>query len=320
MDKRVFRKYMNEEIVQKTIIFADVFGLSIDKWKPAKEDSKFPYRIYLYEKNNIVGYLDVDKGKYGGEYIYVNRYPIVLYTPIGNVEGYYKDWSFKYQMEEPNSDVITEMSGFFGIEKQISQSNYGIKGYVSFKSNTEDSYIVSFNNCIKYGTLCLSKNNDLDTLSFNINNSLSISYKTNVVGGNYKDINNISVTTNTPSTVLGVFRFNDFPPYEKDITIENPDNGRQKLDTLVDLEKLNIEITNHDPRIFEFLDEVRELLSIPSSKGTISIYDKLAFHSFNNDKSRIKQSLIRNKNVSEKLKKNPVLQKMANYNKRNCNN
>lgn len=314
MDKKVFRKYMDEELIQKTVIFADVFGLSIDQWKPAKENSKFPYRIYLYEKNNIVGYLDVEKKEYGSS---VSKYPIELYTPVGNIVGYYNEERFNYSFEKTNSDTITQMRGLFSIKRQP-QHNYEVKAYLEFKNNAKDSYSVSFNDYINPGALHLSKNHALDDLFFYMNYGnqiLSISHKTNVVRGYYTDINSIIVTSNTPSTVLGTFQFNDFVPYEKDVTIENVVEDSQKSDTLIDLEKLNTEITNHDHRIFEFIDEVRESLSIPSNKGTISIYDKLAFHCFHNDKNNIKCSFIRDKNISEKLIKNPVLQKMANYKK-----
>lgn len=313
MEKKVFREYMHQELIQKTIIFADVFGLSIDRWESAREYSKFPYRIHLYEKNNIVGYIDAEVKDFG----YIEKYPIVLYTPIGNIIGSYKDWLFDYHIEKPNSDVITEMKGFFGIEREIPQDHYEVKAYLSFKDNAEDSYLVSFNDCVGCGTLRISKNQGLDDLFFYINRNLSISHRTNLVGGNYKDINDAYVTMNTSSTVLGKFEFNGILPYEEDMTIENANDGRQRVDTLIDLEKLHAEILNHDPRIFELMEEVRGLLSIPSRKGTLSIYDKLTFHCFHNDGNRIKTSLINNMRVSEKLTKNPVLQKMATYNKRN---
>lgn len=119
--------------------------------------------------------------------------------------------------------------------------------YLSFKDNEEVSYIVSFRNCVDFW---LSKNHDLDFLLFNINDVLSIDYKTNVARENYTDVNGIIVTSNTPSTVPGTFQFNAFVPYEKDVTIENVGKSSQKSDTLIDLGKVNTETNNHDPRIF----------------------------------------------------------------------
>ena len=37
MDKIVFRKYMNKEIRQKSLIFASVFGITIKDWHTANE-------------------------------------------------------------------------------------------------------------------------------------------------------------------------------------------------------------------------------------------------------------------------------------------
>lgn len=316
MDKRIFREYMDNELVQKTIIFANTFGLSIDRWKPAKEDSKFPYRIHLYERNNIVGYIDASVEEHRERFIFIDKYPIMLYTKIGNLEGYYHDKEFIFDIEKINSDTTTKMHGLFSIQRGLRNSNYNIKSYVFFQDNAEDSYYVSFNHCLGYGTLNISKNNGLEDLSFNVGRDLSISHETNVVRGEYEDVYDIRVTQNTPSTVLGEFKLHGMLVRQEDFTVENFNGDRKSLDTLFDLEKLNTEITDYDPRIFELIEEVRELLAIPTSKGTLSIYDHLAAICLSDDKNKISDSLIKDKRISEKLKKNPVLQKMNHYNKR----
>ncbi len=60
MDKRIFNKYMNEQIIQKIGILGECFSINIDEWHPAKENSKYPHRIYFYQENNIVGYIDAN--------------------------------------------------------------------------------------------------------------------------------------------------------------------------------------------------------------------------------------------------------------------
>ena len=318
MDKRVFREYMKEELIQKTILFSDVFGLSIDKWKTAKECDNFPYRIYLYEKNNIVGYLDVEADIcdiWGGKYIYISNYPIELYTPVGNIIGFYDQNSFKFDFERINSDTVTEINGLFSVEKQLTNDNYHIGAYLSFKNNAEDFYSVSFNHRCRNATLSINKNHELDDLQFYINSGLSISHRTNVVAGNYKNMNDIHVEKDSSLSVIGTFKFNNIPIYKKDVTIENPVECSDRLDVLIDLEKVNKEIMNYDPHIFELIEEARKILQFPTNKGTISIYDKLAFHCFHKDEDKIKNSFIKDENVSNKLMKNPVLQKMYNHHK-----
>lgn len=319
MKKRVFREYMREELIQKTILFSDVFGLSIDKWKPAKESDNFPYRIYLYEKNNIVGYLDIEADIcdiWDDKYIYIRNYPIELYTPVGNIIGFYDQKYFKFNFETINSDTVTEINGFFSVEKELTNDYYQIGAYLSFKNNAEDFYNVTFNHCIGNGTLNISKNHGLDDLQFYVNSGLSISHQTDVVAGNPQNMNDIRIEEDNSLSVLGTFKFNGLPSYQKDVTIENPVECSNRLDVLIDLEKVNKEIMNHDSHIFELIEEVRNLLQFPTNKGTISTYDKLTFHCFHNDKDRIKHSFIKDENISKRLMKNPVLQKMCTNHKK----
>jgi len=320
MDKRVFRKYMEKEVIQKTIIFADTFGLSIDNWHPSKEGSKFPYRIYLYEKKNIVGYIDATTTNIGDIDIFVKEFPIVLFTPIGNLTGIYTESCenlFCYNINKTNTDTITEIEGLTKISKNYLKNHYDIGSYIKFKDNAEDSYSVSFNHCVKYGTLHIRKNKGLEELALNVFSEYTISHKTDVVRGEYTDINDIKVKREGfYSPVIATFEFNDSLPYEKDVTKETPESNRHKIETIIDLEIINSEIAKHDPRIFEFIEEVRDVLTISTNKGTFSIYDKLAYQSFSNTKNKLKTSLIRDNKISKSLDKNPVLQKMANYSKK----
>ena len=93
MDSLVYKTYMKDEIVPKTVIFASALGLTIDSFKTADEHGKYPYRIRFYHGNNIVGYMDFVVNESFGKLYPGWEYPFVLFTPIGNVSGYYSSSS-----------------------------------------------------------------------------------------------------------------------------------------------------------------------------------------------------------------------------------
>lgn len=325
MDKKVFRKYMDKEIIQKTIIFADTLGLSIDSWHPAKEESHNPYRIYFYEKKNIVGYIDANITRMHGNVLnieYIENFPTTLFTPIGNVKASYSDTSidegtFNYEVATPSKENLLKIDGSTKFYKTPLEDVYNVRASIEFKDNSEDHYQVSINNYYSHGTLHISKNYGLDDYYINTNNnSLVVSHKTDVVNGLYKNTNNIKVERDAYfSPVIAKYDFNDSLSYERIVTLENKESNPYKFDTIVDIEKVIDEIKLHDPRIIEIIDEVRDLLTVYSNKKPFSIYDKLTYHSFKNSNNKIKRMLIRDNNVSKNLAKNPVLQKMDKHSK-----
>ena len=89
MDALVYKTYMRDEIIPKTVIFASSFGLTIDSFKTADEHGKYPYRIRFYHGNNIVGHMDLEVSERFGELYPGWEYPFILFTPVGNVSGHY---------------------------------------------------------------------------------------------------------------------------------------------------------------------------------------------------------------------------------------
>ena len=123
MNSFVYRFYMRDEMIPKTVIFASAFGLVIDSFKTANEQGNFPYRIRFYHGNNIVGYMDCQCD----DFSYFNvgkKYPFVLFTPVGNITGYYSSYShensFIYQLDLYHPEEVDIVSGHFHIARKKS--------------------------------------------------------------------------------------------------------------------------------------------------------------------------------------------------------
>lgn len=90
MEKSVFKAYMREEIIQKSIIFGQAFNLTINSWGTKRNDEKHPFRIYFYADKEYVGFVDAGINKYGDTIFVKGEHPFVFYTPLGKVEGTYR--------------------------------------------------------------------------------------------------------------------------------------------------------------------------------------------------------------------------------------
>ena len=79
MNALVYKTYMKDEIIPKTVIFASLFGLTIDSFKTANEHGKYPYRIHFYHGKNIVGHMDFVVDEMFGELYPSTDYPFLLF-------------------------------------------------------------------------------------------------------------------------------------------------------------------------------------------------------------------------------------------------
>ena len=70
---------------------------------------------------------------------------------------------------------------------------------------------------------------------------------------------------------------------------------------------LNKEIMTHDSSFFDFIDQVRDRLTFPVYGGSISLYDRLASLSYQDDSQFF--TISRAEEVREFKKENPLVKK-----------
>ena len=141
MEKTVFKAYIRDEIIQKTVIFSRAFNLTINKWHTNEYDKEHPYRVYFYVDNEIVGYIDAETNKIGDTIYVQNEFPFVLYTPLGKIKGafssgYAHAGYFVFKMPLKNSK-IDFLDGLVTIIKTGLDRKYIFSAGLSFYQKQE---------------------------------------------------------------------------------------------------------------------------------------------------------------------------------------
>ena len=90
---------MKNELANKVMAFAKIFGLNITSWK----DNGTSINFY-YNNNLLVGRISLETSIYEDEYISNEGYFFTLYTPIGKIKGVYASYrdTFYYSFARVN--------------------------------------------------------------------------------------------------------------------------------------------------------------------------------------------------------------------------
>jgi len=306
MNALVYKTYMKDEIIPKTVIFASLFGLTIDSFKTANEHGKYPYRIHFYHGKNIVGHMDFVVDEMFGELYPSTDYPFLLFTPIGNVSGLYSsashDNSFSYQLDLYDKDKVDSVSGLFEIRSRNNTNNsddYFIAAHATAVKDTEEIADITTNCCASQVEFGVRTYHPFEEVTCGHFGDLYI-YHRKIKDREEKRLTAISI----PHSKI----------FENDATLSFADMESSyvlpkvgDIDGNIRFDLLNKEIMTHDPSFFDFIDQVRDRLTLPVYGGNISLYDRLASLSYQDD------SLIftfsRAKEVRGFKKENPLVKK-----------
>lgn len=305
MDSLVYKTYMKDEIVPKTVIFASALGLTIDSFKTADEHGKYPYRIRFYHGNNIVGYMDFVVNESFGKLYPGWEYPFVLFTPIGNISGYYSSSShnnlFSYQLDLYDKDKIDSVRGLFVIRSLGEDENYNyfIRANARAFKDGEDAFYMTTNCCgsqVKFG---VRSYRPFEEVTYGYFGDLNIYHRTSE-NRKYKNLAEISISHSGINENDATFSFSDMESSYVLPKVADAD-GNVRFDLL------NKEIMCHDPSLFEVIDRVRDNFTFPVYGGSISLYDRFASLSYQDDPLFF--TVSRAKEVKMVEKDNPLVKK-----------
>lgn len=303
---------MIEQIIKKTSIVGNLFGLNINSYKNIKKN--ISDLIILYENDNLVGSIEVEFKKNRDE---IEKFRVLLYTSIGCLEGTFdlkdiESFAYNFIVNSTNAHQrVYRMVGIVTFIEDTNEDSYDIRAYLRFTADTVNEYEVSFNDCVNKGTLCIKKNYKEEEVKFNVTNQYDISHKI-IKSDGEKISNEVSVTReNRHSPVLATYHFKNSSKFYEGVTLRNSCKNLDRFDTLVNLEKLNSRIKCYDSRIFDIIEEIRKLLSFENSSNVISLYDNLGQLCFLNSKNKIKDSLVKKSENFLEGEKGIVYQKKA---------
>lgn len=327
MDKRVFREFMKRDIVQKSIIFASAFRVSITKWYGSNENDKFPYRIYFYHGQNLVGYMDATTRQYGNDIFTYNKFPFEFFTPIGIMKGTFNSYDecFCYDIEKSHNH-FDKVHGLFKIKTpQMSNTkDYIIGSYTKLEFQNDPLLHISFNNCVDEAEFTIeSRQHFCEEVKFFVDSSPRFVHYNYLNRNQEEKLAEITISKDDKYDRTKVITAKyDFPMMDsyQDI-ISRLDTNKYYApiwSTIreIDLRKVWVELEKKDPRLLEFINEVREEMIIYSDQSKpVSLYDRMATLSFDYPKYQNSFYLTRAQKENLDLENNPVLKRMREYKK-----
>lgn len=320
MEQFAFREFMNKEVVQKTIIFADAFNLTIDGWRSVSTN-EHPYRINFYNKGMLVGYIDLTTYDVGSSRYTTSDMPFTLFTPMGKIEGRYDSHfeEFVYDIQN-RKDAFEKIDGIFKLKgNNRNNEEYNIYSYITLININGERIRINFNRIASNYEVEIVKsgNNAEETIRLYINSEY-ISLRHICIPGFNKEIEfaNIKIDLLSKTTShIGTFNFLGKEIYEKIFEVEYDESSIYLLWWQI-LEQINYsdiscEIEENDPRMFEFIEEIRRELTLFANGITpVCIYDKMARICFFKAKDKFKLDLTRSRDTKTALTENPVLKRI----------
>lgn len=304
MNPLVYQSYMKDKIIPKTVIFASAFGLTIDSFKTANEHGKYPYRIRFYHGNHIVGHMDLVVDERFGKLYLGWEYPFILFTPVGNVSGHYLSSSnnnlFSYRLDLYDKDKVDSVRGLFEIH---SSERYALRNHnyfvgVSATSIKDGQGIADMTtNCcgseVKFGVRSYES---FEEVTYGYFGDLYI-YHRKIENREETLLTKISVSNSRVQKNDASLSFSDGSSYVLPKVGDTDGNIRFDL--------LDKEIMNHDSSFFEVIDRVKDNLTFPVYGGSISLYDRFASLSYQDDSQFL--SISKARDVKQLKKVNPLV-------------
>lgn len=306
MNSLVYQSYMRDEIIPKTVIFASAFGLTIDSFKTADEHGKYPYRIRFYRGNNIVGHMDLVVDERFGKLYPSWEYPFLLFTPVGNVSGHYLSSSnnnlFSYRLDLYNKDKVDSVRGIFEIHSSernaLRNHNYFVGVSATSIKDGQEIADMTTNCCgseVKFGVRSYEP---FEEVTYDYFCDLYI-YHRKIENREETLLSKISVSNSRAQKNDANLSFSDGSSYVLPKVGDTDGNIRFGL--------LDREIMNHDLSFFEVIDRVRDNLTFPVYGGSISLYDRFARLSYQDNSQFL--SISKADDVKQLKKVNSLVKK-----------
>ena len=304
MNPIVYQSYMRDKIIPKTVIFASAFGLTIDSFKTANEHGKYPYRIRFYHGNHIVGHMDLVVDEMFGKLYPGWEYPFILFTPVGNVSGHYLSSSnnnlFSYQLDLYDKDKVDFVRGLFQIyasgKNEVRNHNYFVGASVTSLKDGQEIADMTTNCCgseVKFGVRSYEP---FEEITYGYFGDLYI-YHRQIENREETLLTKISVSNSRVQKNDASLSFSDGRSYVLSKVGDTEGNIRFDL--------LDKEIMNHDSSFFAVIDRVRDNLTFPVYGGSISLYDRFASLSYQDNSQFL--SISKASDVKQLKKVNPLV-------------
>lgn len=295
---------MRDKIIPKTVIFASAFGLTIDSFKTANEHGKYPYRIRFYHGNHIVGHMDLVVDEMFGKLYPGWEYPFILFTPVGNVSGHYLSSSnnnlFSYQLDLYDKDKVDFVRGLFQIyasgKNEVRNHNYFVGASVTSLKDGQEIADMTTNCCgseVKFGVRSYEP---FEEVTYGYFGDLYI-YHRQIENREETLLTKISVSNSRVQKNDASLSFSDGRSYVLSKVGDTEGNIRFDL--------LDKEIMNHDSSFFAVIDRVRDNLTFPVYGGSISLYDRFASLSYQDNSQFL--SISKASDVKQLKKVNPLV-------------
>lgn len=304
MNPLVYQSYMKDKIIPKTVIFASAFGLTIDSFKTANEHGKYPYRIRFYHGNHIVGHMDLVVDERFGKLYPGWEYPFILFTPVGNVSGHYLSSSnnnlFSYRLDLYDKDKVDSVRGLFEIHSSerdaLRNHNYFVGVSATSIKDGQEIADMTTDCCgseVKFGVRSYEP---FEEVTYGYFGDLYI-YHRKIENREETLLTKISVSNSRVQKNDASLSFSDGSSYVLPKVGDTDGNIRFDL--------LDKEIMNHDSSFFEVIDRVKDNLTFPVYGGSISLYDRFASLSYQDDSQFL--SISKARDVKQLKKVNPLV-------------
>jgi len=256
--------------------------------------------------------------------------PFTLFTPLGKITGYYSTHFklFKYIIEN-RSDIFKKIEGLFGVDKYGEAHNrkYHISSYLTLEDLKDNCINLSFNNMTSNYVVKILKTGNTRHEEVRLyfgGGNIEISHFYYPSFNNKQELARIKMKIETGSNILPInFEFGNKDIYSKSINMGDEYFSFKpfwKKIEQIDFKVFSEEIAVNDPKMFEFIDEVRKDLTMLANGVTpICIYDKLAQLCFYDKSDSLQLAFSRAEDVNTALTYNRVLKKLNRVNSNTVN-
>lgn len=309
MESAVFKTYMRDEIIQKSIIFSRAFNLNINNWKSELFDRAHPYRIYFYSDYKYVGYVDSEVDKIGNVISPKSEHPFVFFTPLGKVEGtltsrYISYFVFKMPLKNSKIDFL---EGLVTLIKTGNDKQYVFSARLSFYQNKKLVINLNVGDASSNYFELQRFEEPFDTISFG--HSLNMIHS---VVDNHESVEIARAKVNLDGRRYSISEGNhlsySLPLKFKDDVPEEAQFGVRMQ--YVDLQPVYAELSKVDPDFFIPIDTTRDdLVFMANGITPINLYDLMTTMAYSRSMQYIK-GFAHTHDVSLDLENNPVLKRM----------
>lgn len=306
MEKEIYKQYVELEVIQRVVIFAKVFGIDITDWN-SRGPASHPTRIYLFTdqgRTKMAGFID---------YIDFEKFSLVLFSPIGKIEGHLNTHSnyISYGVNIVGQEHYDYIEGFYStVPSSYPQGKYSSESTMIIKKNGNTVYNFK---CLNQSSYFLLENIlDYEQLLYNSSpvtfGAISIWHFKGIENHRMKRVAAICQDGYALPEYKGDIRL-QFPLLGKiGYTLPNnkPSDESGTGFEVINFAQINEEIAKYDPRLFAFVDESRRFLTLPE----LALYDQVVGSTIGCLMPRLTEEIARTPYQTFSVENNPLVLKL----------